>query len=111
MRRKEKHAVEAHAIHDHKGGEEVTMGLFKGVTVAGGGKRLSVMRPVVPKSEKQLEVEHFKGGEWERRGANQRRLRIANRPSDALMITNSLPRRFTHLSFLHPHVLRQHKHR
>ncbi|GMI28468.1 hypothetical protein TrRE_jg10771, partial [Triparma retinervis] len=60
LRKKEKHMVEEHAIHDHQGGQAVTMGLFKGVTVAGGGKRLSVMAPVVPKSEKQLETDHFK---------------------------------------------------
>ncbi|GMH90453.1 hypothetical protein TL16_g11774 [Triparma laevis f. inornata] len=38
---------------------EVSMGLFHGVTVAGGGKRLSVMAPVIPKTERQLERDHF----------------------------------------------------
>ncbi|GMH55501.1 hypothetical protein TrST_g6454 [Triparma strigata] len=38
---------------------EVNMGLFHGVTVAGGGKRLSVMAPVIPKTERQLERDRF----------------------------------------------------
>ena len=43
----------------HHQSHEVNMGLFHGVTVAGGGKRLSVMAPVVPKTERQLEREQL----------------------------------------------------
>ena len=43
----------------HNAGYVVDMGLFHGKTVAGGGKRLSVVAPVVPRTQKQLEQEHF----------------------------------------------------
>ena len=39
---------------------QVDVGLFHGVTVAGGGKRLSVMAPVVPKTVRQLEKDNFR---------------------------------------------------
>ncbi len=51
-------ATTAHAVMDHQV-YEVSMGLFQGVTVPGGGHRKSVVEPVVPKTDKQLEKENL----------------------------------------------------